>query len=36
VIGPGDTVGYSDYEDFAGDHADIDEVLEAIGGITGS
>mgnify|MGYP001811667801 FL=1 len=32
VIGPGDVVRYSDYEDFAGDHADIDEVLEAIGG----
>ena len=36
VIGPGDVVGYSDYEDFAGDHADIDEVLQAIGGIAGS
>ena len=30
VIGPGDTLLYSDFEDFAGDHADIDEVLAAV------
>ncbi len=30
VIGPGNVVHYADYEDFAGDHADIDEVLSAI------
>jgi hypothetical protein len=30
VIGPGDKIRYSDYESYAGDHADIDEVLEAI------
>jgi len=27
VIGPGDELLYEDFEDFAGDHADIDEVL---------
>ncbi len=31
VIGPGDELLYEDYEDFAGDHADIDEVLTALG-----
>lgn len=31
VIGPGDVVRYADYEDFAGDHADLDEVIAAIG-----
>ena len=30
VIGPGDDVLYADFEDHAGDHADIDEVLAAI------
>ena len=30
VIGPGDQLIYADFEDHAGDHADIDEVLEAI------
>ena len=30
VIGPGDELLYEDYEDFAGDHADIDEVLAAL------
>jgi len=29
VIGPGDELLYSDFEDFAGDHADLDEVLAA-------
>lgn len=29
VIGPGDEVLYADYEEHAGDHADLDEVLEA-------
>lgn len=30
VIGPGDELLYADHEDFAGDHADLDEVLAAI------
>ena len=30
VIGPGDQLLYADFEDHAGDHADIDEVLAAI------
>ena len=30
VIGPGNQLLYADYEDHAGDHADIDEVLSAI------
>ena len=29
VIGPGDELLYADYEDHAGDHADLDEVLAA-------
>lgn len=31
VIGPGNVLKYADYEDFAGDHADLDEVIAAIG-----
>lgn len=31
VIGPGDVLSYADYEDYAGDHADLDEVIAAIG-----
>jgi peroxiredoxin len=31
IIGPGNVVKYSDYEDFAGDHADLDEVIAAVG-----
>jgi hypothetical protein len=27
VIGPGDELRYEDFEEFAGDHADLDEVL---------
>lgn len=27
VVGPGDELRYSDFEKFAGDHADLDEVL---------
>ena len=30
VIGPGDTLHYADFEDFAGDHAPLDDVLAAI------
>lgn len=30
VIGPGDELLYEDYEDFAGDHADLDEVLAVL------
>lgn len=30
VIAPGDELRYADFEDFAGDHADIDEVLAAV------
>ena len=32
VIGPGDEILYEDYEDYAGDHADIDEVIAALEG----
>lgn len=31
VIGPGNVLKYADYEDFAGDHADLDAVIAAIG-----
>jgi peroxiredoxin len=31
VIGPGDELLYEDHEDFAGDHADLDEVLAVLG-----
>ncbi len=31
VIGPGDVLRYADYEDYAGDHADLDEVIASIG-----
>lgn len=27
VMGPGDEILYEDYEDFPGDHADLEEVL---------
>ncbi len=30
VLAPGDRLLYSDFEDFAGDHADIDAVLGAV------
>ena len=30
VIGPGNELLYEDYEDFAGDHADLDEVLAVL------
>jgi hypothetical protein len=30
VVGPGDKLLYSDFEDFAGDHANLDEVLGAV------
>ncbi len=30
VIGPGDELLYEDFEDFAGDHADLDEVLAVL------
>ena len=30
VIGPGNELLYEDYEDYAGDHADIDEVLAVL------
>ena len=30
VIGPGNQLLYEDYEDFAGDHADIDRVLASL------
>ena len=32
VIGPGNDIRYADFEDFAGDHADIDEVLSVLTG----
>jgi hypothetical protein len=31
VIGPGNDLRYEDYEDYAGDHADLDEVLAVLG-----
>ena len=31
VIAPGNDLRYADFEDFAGDHADIDEVIAAVG-----
>jgi len=30
VIGPGDELLYADFEDFAGDHADLDEILAVL------
>lgn len=30
VIGPGDELLYEDFEDYAGDHADIDDVLAVL------
>lgn len=30
VMGPGDEILYEDFEDHAGDHADIDEVIAAL------
>jgi hypothetical protein len=30
VIAPGDVLLYADYEDFAGDHADLDEVIAVL------
>ena len=30
IIGPGDTLLYADFEDYAGDHADLDEVLAVL------
>ncbi len=33
VIGPGDALHYADFEDYAGDHADIDEILEVLRGL---
>lgn len=30
VIGPGDHLRYADFEDYAGDHADLDEVLSVL------
>ncbi len=32
VIGPGDELLYEDFEDYAGDHADLDEVLAVLSG----
>jgi hypothetical protein len=32
VIGPGDELLYADFEDFAGDHAPLDEVLAVLTG----
>jgi hypothetical protein len=32
VIAPGDELLYADFEEYAGDHADLDEVLEAAAG----
>jgi peroxiredoxin len=32
VIGPGDELLYADFEEFAGDHADLDEILAVLSG----
>ena len=32
VVGPGNTVRYAEFENHAGDHADLDEVLENLSG----
>ena len=32
VIAPGEEILYEDYEDYAGDHADIDEIIAALDG----
>ncbi len=32
VIGPGDELLYADFEDYAGDHADLDEVISVLRG----
>ena len=32
VIGPGDELLYADYEDYAGDHADLDEAIAVLRG----
>lgn len=32
VIGPGDELLYADFEEFAGDHADLDEVIAVLDG----
>jgi len=31
LIGPGDELLYEDFEDYAGDHADLDELLAVLG-----
>ena len=31
VMAPGDEILYEDFEEYAGDHADIDEVLAVLG-----
>ncbi len=33
VVGPGNVLRYADFEDHAGDHADLDEVLAVLDGI---
>jgi hypothetical protein len=35
VIGPGNDLHYADFEDYAGDHADIDEILDVLRAIDG-
>lgn len=35
VVGPGNVLRYADFEDHAGDHADLEEVLEALTGSQG-
>jgi hypothetical protein len=32
VIAPGDEILYADFEDFAGDHADLDDVIATLEG----
>jgi len=35
IIAPGDDLLYEDFEEYAGDHADIDEILAVLSGIDG-
>ena len=34
IIGPGDRLHYDDYEEHVGDHADLNEILEVLAGLS--
>ncbi len=36
IIAPNDVLLYEDYEDFAGDHADLDQIIAVLSGAHGS